>query len=228
MTSSPLSKLPGTVGELVRRRLREIGRSATDLAAAVQVPEQYIDDLMAGNRRPPLPGRTDIYQKMTSFLRLRRNDVVMCARAERASATPGRQSGPGTRVRDLLLALCEPATAAALEKRRAKSGGAELSGLLQRVLDVAQGAVRRTLDDQIAIRLAAAERGSTYVDMRFKVLEFLDVTADTLTPEDLAEFLKPRIGRWDVDLETGVLRVVMRAHSPREKTAKRVPVKDAT
>jgi hypothetical protein len=93
---------------------------------------------------------------------------------------------------------------------------------------VAQGAVRRTLDDQIAVRLAAAERGSTYVDMRFKVLEFLDVTADALTAEDLAEFLRPRISRWDVDLETGVLRVVMRAHGPREKTAKRVPVQDAT
>lgn len=212
----------------MRRRLREIGRSATDLAAAVQVPEQYIDDLMTGSRRPPLPGRTDIYQKMTSFLRLRRNDVVTCARAERASAAPARPAGPGVRVRDLLLALCEPGTATLLERRRSKSGGAELSGLLQRVLEVAQGAVRRTLDDQIAIRLAAAERGSTYVDMRFKVLEFLDVTADTLTPEDLAEFLRPRIGRWDVDLETGVLRVVMRAHGPRERTPKRVAVKDAT
>jgi hypothetical protein len=88
--------------------------------------------------------------------------------------------------------------------------------------------VLRTLDDQIAIRLAAAERGSTYIDMRGRVLEFLDVTTDTLTPEDLLEFLRPRIARWDVDLETGVLRVVLRTHAPRERSAKRVSVKEAT
>lgn len=225
MTSTE-PKLPGTVGELVRLRLKEIGRSSIQLAEAVQVTPQYIDDLIAGNRRPPLPGRTDIYQKMTSFLRLRRNDVVTCARAERATTEPAR--APAPRVRDALLALCEPATAAVLERRRSARNTAELSGFFQRVLDVAQGAVRRTLDDQIAVRLAAAERGATYLDMRSKVLDFLDVTADTLTPEDLAEFLRPRIARWDVDLETGVLRVVLRGHAPRDRTSKRVAVKDAT
>jgi hypothetical protein len=226
MTMTQPLKLPDTVGELVRQRLKEIGRSSTQLAEAVQVPRSYIDDLIAGHRRPPLPGRTDIYLKMTSFLRLRRNDVATCARGERASALPAR--APAPRVRDMLLELCAPATAAALTRRRSARSAAELSDFFQRVLDVAQSAVLRTLDDQIAVRLAAAERGSTYIEMRGRVLEFLDVTADTLTPEDLKEFLRPRIASWDVDLETGVLRVVLRTREPRDRSAKRVSVKDVT
>ena len=224
MATSQRPNLPGTVGELVRQRLKEIGRSSTQLAEAVQVPRSYIDELIAGERRPPLPGRTDIYLKMTSFLRLRRNDVQTCARAERGSAKPAR--APAPQVRELLLALCEPSTAAVLERRRSARGAAELWDFFQRVLDVAQSAVLRTLDDQIAVRLAAAEHGSTYIEMRGKVLDFLDVTADTLTAADLTSFLRPRIARWDVDLETGVVRVVLRTHAPRERTAKRVSVRD--
>lgn len=219
-SSSPPSKLPATVGELLRQRLLEIKRTPDELAEAVGVPTQYIDDLIAGSRRPPLPERTDIYGKMTSFLRLGRNDVVACARAERAAA-PATASGPEAEIQGLLLALCEPATARELEQRRAGRGSAELAGFLQRVLDVTQGSVRRVLDDQISLKLKAAERGSTYLEMRFKVLEFLDVTAETLTTEDLTEFLQPRIARWDVDLETGVVRVVMRSQAPRERSPKK-------
>ena len=217
MTSSPQPKHAGTIADLLRRRLRELGRSPHELAEAVQVPAQYIDDLMDGSRRPPLPARTDIYPKMTSFLRVGRNDVIACARAERAAVGRG-PADPGVRVRTQLLALCAPGTARALERRRTRSGGSELADLFQRLLDVTQGSVRRTLDDQIGLRLAAAERGSTYLAMRFRVLEFLDVTTDTLTAQDLREFVQPRITSWDVDIETGVLRVVMRAQGPRDRT----------
>ncbi|MGH7699071.1 MAG: hypothetical protein ACREMJ_00905 [Gemmatimonadales bacterium] len=219
-TSSPPSKPPDTVSELLRRRLREVKRSPEELAAAVEVPTHYIDDLIAGSRRPPLPGRTDIYVRMTSFLRLRRNDIAACASAERAVAAAV-AAGPGARVRRLVLDLCEPGTARALERRRARDGSAELAAFIQRLLDVTQGAVRRTLDDQIGLRLRAAERGSTYLAMRFRVLEFLDVTADTLSAEDLSEFLRPRVALWDVDLASGVLRVVLRTPGARDRPARR-------
>lgn len=213
-------KPAATVGELVSRRLRELKRTSAELALAVEVPAHYIDDLIAGSRRPPLPGRTDIYPKMTSFLRLGRLEVMACARGERASAAAGRTPEPGPHVRGLLMELCEPATARTLERRRARSGGAELTGFLQRVLDVAQGVVRRSLDDPIGLRLAAAGRGTTYLAIRFKVLEFLDTTADSLTAEDLAEFLRPRVSRWDVDLKTGVVRVVLRPPAIRQRVTR--------
>jgi hypothetical protein len=218
VASIPASKLPGTVGELVRQRLREIGRTSRDLADAVGVPVTYIDDLIAGSRRPPLPARTDIYAKMTSFLRLSRNDVTTRASAERASVAAAAAVEPGPEVRTLLLDMCEPSTARTLKQRRAKRGGAEVADFFGRLLEVAQSAVRRSLDDQIGLRLAAAEYGSTYADMRFRILEFLDVTPDTLTADDLLRFVRPRIARWDVDFKTGVLRVVLQAKGPRDRT----------
>lgn len=209
---SPITNKPSvTVGVLVRRRLQEISRTAEDLAEAVEVPLEYIEEVIAGTRLPA-PGRSDIYERITAFLRLGRNDLLNCVPPE---GTPGRVSGPGPQVRRLLLALCEPKTAEALERRRAQHGGAEMMGLCRRLLDVAQGAVRRVLDDHIQLRLAAAECGRTYPDMRLKVLDFLDATPATLTVTALNEFLAPRISRWDVELETGVLRVVLRTWERR-------------
>src|SRR2546422_2453118 len=162
MTSSPLPKQALTLGGLVRRRLREVNRSAAQLAEAVQVPFEYIDDLITGARRPPLPARTDIYPKMTSFLRLSRNDLTACASAERAAMASTDAPAPAAAVRRLVLDLCEPETARTLEQRRGKRANAELTGFIQRLLEVTQGAVLRLLDDQISLRLAASERSEEH------------------------------------------------------------------
>lgn len=207
---------PATVGDLLRQRLKELKRTSKDLAEALEVPTSYIDDLISGRRRAPLPGRTDLYERMTSFLRLGRNDLVNRARAERAGSA-AESAVPQAEVRKLLLELCEPATAKQLERRRSRAGWSELSSLLERVVGVTQGAVRRTLDDQIGLRLSASHSGRSYEDMRLRVLEFLDATPDTVTIDHLTEFVQPRIARWDVDLPTGVLRVVLRAQEPRER-----------
>jgi hypothetical protein len=207
-----------TVAELLRQRLRELKRTSRDLADAVEVPPEYIDELIAGSRRPPLPGRTDLYERMTSFLRLGRNDLVNRARAERATPVARGGAGVHAEVKRLLMELCEPATARQLERRRTRTAAAELTGILERVVGVTQGAVRRVLDDQIGLRLSASHSGRSYEAMRLRVLDFLDATPETITMDHMVEFIQPRIARWDVDLRTGVLRVVMRAQEPRERT----------
>lgn len=225
MTSSA-AKPSGMLGELLHRRLKELGASSEELAEAVAVPTEYIADLITGSRRPPRASRTDIYPKMTAFLRLGRNEIVACADAERSGDVPTAISGPAAEVRTRLLELCEPETARKLERRRARggAGSTELTGYIQRLLDVAQGAVRRMLDDQVGLRGLAVARGISYEAMRLRVLDFLDATVDVLTTEDLAEFVLPRISRWDVDLATGVFRVVMRSHEVRERSPRREAV----
>lgn len=212
MRPSRLSTPPVRIGELVRRRLREIKTTTHDLAEAIDLPVSYIDDVIAGSRSVA-PGRSDVYSRMTSFLRLGRNDLLNCLPPERSAS---HDSGPGTQVRRLLLALCEPATAEQLAWRHAQLGAAELTGIVHRLLSVAQGAVRRVLDDHIQLRLVATERRTTYPMMRLRVLDFLDATPSTVTPDAIAEFLTPRITRWDVELSTGVLRVVM-GNSERQR-----------
>ncbi|HWP38345.1 MAG TPA: hypothetical protein VNL18_12410, partial [Gemmatimonadales bacterium] len=172
MIPKPEPRTSRTLGELLQRRLREIERSPQELADATDLPADYVLGLIAGHRRPPLPGRTDLYDRMTRFLRLGRNDLAACARAERgAPAAPAAQ--PSARIRRLLLQSCEPDTARELERRARREDG-EVTLLFERLLGVAQGAARRVLEDQIALRIAATENGTDYRVLRLRVLEFLD------------------------------------------------------
>src|SRR3989454_7839749 len=151
MTSSPPSKLPVTVGELLRRRLREMKRSPEELAQAVEVPTEYIDDLIAGYREAPLPGRTDVYERMTSFLRLGRRDLAACTRAERAGAAPAGASGPGGEGGRPLPALCGPWKAQEVEGGRSRGGMARVGDLVRPVVDGAQRAVGRVVVGHILL-----------------------------------------------------------------------------
>src|SRR2546425_11202533 len=79
-------KDPVKVGQLLRRRLRELKRTPRELAEAVQVSEDYMADLVSGRRRPPAPGRSDLYTPMTQFPRLHRHELPTRPRAERPAA----------------------------------------------------------------------------------------------------------------------------------------------
>ena len=55
---------------VIRHRLKEMGREQRDLATAVHVTESYISQLLTGKKAPPAPDRTDIYEKMETYLHL--------------------------------------------------------------------------------------------------------------------------------------------------------------
>jgi hypothetical protein len=156
---------------------------------------------------------------MTRFLKLGRTDLVECAAAERAEA--GKDAGaPTTQVRDQMLELCKTETAGKL-LRRARANHTELVDLFTRVLDVVQGNACRTLNDQIPLRIAASRTGVSYQDMRLRVIEFLDTSPATLTVADLVEFVRPHVEQWDVDLDSGVLRVTLRSAGSTERHQRR-------
>ena len=204
-------KEPVKVGQLLRRRLRELKRTPRELAEAVQVSEDYMADLVAGRRRPPAPGRSDLYAPMTKFLRLHRNDLPTCARAERAAAVAA--GHPDPEVCRQVLELCSAERQRQLQRRFARPGaeGAELERVIVgRLLQVAQGFVNRKLEDEVGLRMAAAREGCTYLEARMRLLEFLDADAVSLTPRDCDEFLRPRITSWDIELETRAMRIVLR------------------
>lgn len=204
-------KQPVKVSQLVRRRLRELKRTPRELAEAVKVSEAYMSDLVAGRRPPPAPGRTDLYVPMAKFLRLHRNDLPTCARVERAQEGVGRRR-PDPQVWKLVLELCDPARQRSFGRRLAKGDGAELAAVIVgRLLEVAQGFVRRQLEDEVGLRVAATRDGCTYLEARMRLLEFLDVGADSLTAEDCEEFVLPRIAAWDIELETRAMRIVLRS-----------------
>ena len=226
MKPVPTLKKIVKVSELLKDRLKETKHTSAELAEAAEVPPEYIDEIIAGRRRPPLPSRTDVYDKMTRFLRLGRNDLNICASAERTGGKAEKVGPLDDDVKRIMLALCEPETARSLE-RRARKDEAELFDILTRLLAVVQGSARRTLDDGITLRLQAAQRGSSYPIMRMRVLDFLDATPGTVTIEDLNHFLRPRVERWDMDLQTGVLRVILAAHEAPDQNRRRPQTRTA-
>lgn len=204
-------KQPVKVSQLVRRRLRELKRTPRELAEAVKVSEEYMSDLVAGRRRPPAPGRTDLYVPMAKFLRLHRNDLPTCARVERAAEATG-QRRPDPVVWKLVLGLGDPVRQRAIGRRIARGDGAALEALIVgRLLEVAQGFVRRQLEDEVGLRVAATRDGRSYLDARMRLLEFLDASADSLTAGECEDFVLPRIAAWDIDLETRAMRIVLRS-----------------
>jgi len=71
------------VSLLIRHRLSELGLDQKDLAAAAQVTESYISQLLARKKAPPAPGRTDIYEKIGQFLKLPSGELSRLADVQR-------------------------------------------------------------------------------------------------------------------------------------------------
>jgi hypothetical protein len=209
------SKTKETVARLIRRRLRELDRTPEMLATAVQVPAWYVDELLSGSRLPPAPDRTDIYDKITRYLRLHRNELAERAEAQRAEVVQTRRR-PVPRVRELILELCDPTKLRALGRHLTGREGPELERLIaERILSVAKSFVGRQLEDEVGVRAAAKREGVEYLDMRIRMLDFLDARADTLTPAHHAHFVRPRIATWDIDVKTRAMRIVLRSQEPR-------------
>ena len=101
---------------VIKRRLKELGLDQKDLAAATQVTESYISQLLARKKAPPAPGRTDIYEKMGKFLRLPSGELSKLADLQRQEDLKKRVAEPPAPLfrdcRELILRKCE------LDRRR--------------------------------------------------------------------------------------------------------------
>src|SRR3989442_9005597 len=158
-------KDPVKVGLLLRRRLRELRRTPREAAEAVQVSEDYMADLVSGRRRPPAPGRSDLYTPMTKFLRLHRNDLPTCARAERAAAVAAGRPDP--EVCRQVLELCAPERQRLLQRRVSRPGGGGLErGIARRAVLWAQRVVHRKLAGEGGVRVAGGRGGGTHLPAR--------------------------------------------------------------
>src|SRR4029450_9477194 len=110
-----LGRNPMDFSLLIRHRLRELGSEQRDLAAAAQVTESYISQLLTGKKAPPAPERTDIYDKMETFLRLPAGTLATLGTLLRTDALKRKLADPPTplfkEVRELILDKCAPGSA---------------------------------------------------------------------------------------------------------------------
>jgi len=176
-------------------------------------------------RHSPAPERTDIYDRMETFLKLPAGELARMAELERREAVKRILAEPPTplltSVRELMLRKCVPAKRTSIRAIFEREPFGALEHLvIQKLLDVVKKAAREELGDERWLRRMARLGRRSYAQMRVIVLDFLETEALTISPDHCVAFLDPLIESWDIDLTTFGMEIVLNrrlasAHSKR-------------
>ncbi len=199
---------------LIRHRLRALGTEQRDLAAAAQVTESYISQLLTGKKAPPAPERTDIYDRMETFLRLPAGKLATLAELQRKDALKRTLADPPTplfkEVREVILRKCAPGKEKPIRAMFEKDAFGALERLVtQKLLEVVQRVAKAELADETWLRLVARLSDRSYEELRVIVLEFLETDVFNVSAEHCVTFLDPLIESWDIDLATFGMEIVL-------------------
>jgi len=218
---------------VIRERLARLGLEQKDLAAAAEVTESYISQLLTRKKLPPAPDRTDIYEKMGEFLKLSSGKLAKLAEVQRrAELNRDFQDPPMPlfqEVRELVLRKCTPEKQQEIRAIFEKQPFGELERLVtQKLLDVIKRVAREELKNKQWLRSVARTSGRSYKQMRVRILEFLDTDVFHVSLENCIAFLDPLIESWDIDLSTFGMNIVLNrrlapGHSKRFEFAEAEP-----
>jgi transcriptional regulator with XRE-family HTH domain len=198
----------------IKQRLEKLGLEQRDLAAAAEVTESYVSQLLTRKKLPPAPGRTDIYDKMGKFLKLPSGELATLAENQRREALKRNLGDPPKplfkEVRELILRKCAPSKEKQIRVIFEKQPFGELERLVaQKLLDVIKKVAKEELNSANWLHLVARLAGRSYEQMRVTLLEFLDTDVFSLSHKNCVSFLDPVIESWDVDLTTFGMEIVL-------------------
>jgi transcriptional regulator with XRE-family HTH domain len=199
---------------VIKQRLEELGLEQRDLAAAAEVTESYISQLLTRKKLPPEPHRTDIYGKMGKFLKLPSGNLAKLADHQRKEVLKRNLDEPPKplfrEVRELILRKCAPAKEKQIRVIFEKQPFGELERLVtQKLLDVVKRVAKDELESENWLHSVARLSGRTYEALRVSILEFLDADSFNLSVENCVSFLEPLIESWDIDLATFAMEIVL-------------------
>jgi transcriptional regulator with XRE-family HTH domain len=199
---------------MIRQRLKDLGVEQRGLATATQVTESYISQLLTRKKAPPAPNRTDIYDKMEKFLKLRSGDLSKLADLQHKEELKRRLEDPLAPlfkdVRELTLRKCRRDKAKEIRSIFEKQAFGELERLVtQTLLEVVKSVAKENLEREPWLRMVARLGDRSYKQMRVMVLEFLDTDVFNLSPRHCVAFLGPLIESWDIDLATFEMEIIL-------------------
>ena len=202
------------VGLVIRKRLEHLGFEQKDLAAAAEVTESYVSQLLTRKKLPPAPDRTDLYEKMGRFLKLSSGKLAKLAELQRRDELKkGFEDPPAPmlkEVRELVLRKCTPGKQQEIRAVFEKQPFGELERLVtQKLLDVIKGVAREELKSEEWLRSMARVTGRSYKQMRVLTLEFLDTEIFHVSLDNCVSFLDPLIDSWDIDLSSFGMNIVL-------------------
>jgi transcriptional regulator with XRE-family HTH domain len=199
---------------VIKSRLEELGLEQKDLAAAAEVTESYVSQLLTRKKLPPAPDRTDIYEKMGRFLKLSSGKLAKLAHAQRTEELRrGFENPPAPlfhEVRELVLRKCTAETRQQMREIFEKQPFGELERFVtQKLLDVIKRIARSELENEKWLHEVARLSDRSYKQMRVMILEFLDTDVFSVSGENCVSFLNPLIESWNIDLSTFGMEIVL-------------------
>ncbi len=199
---------------VIKERLHALGVGQKDLAAATEVTESYISQLLTRKKLPPAPDRTDIYEKMGKFLKLSSGKLAKLAELQRREELKRNFEDPPAplfhEVRELVLSKCVPGKRDEMRAIFEKQPFGELERLVtQKLLDVIKRVAREELKREKWLHSVARLSGRSYKQMRVMILEFLDTDVFHVSLENCVSFLDPLIESWDIDLSDFGMQIVL-------------------
>jgi len=210
---------------VIKQRLEQLGAEQKDLAAAAEVTESYISQLLTRKKLPPAPDRTDIYEKMGEFLKLPGGKLAKLAELQRREELKRDLEDPPTplfsEVRELVLRKCTREKREEIRLIFERHAFGEIERLVtQKLLDVTKRVASEELNSEKWLRSVARLNGRSYKHMRVMILEFLDTDVFHVSAENCVSFLDPLIDSWNIDLSAFAIDIVLNrrftpAHSKR-------------
>jgi transcriptional regulator with XRE-family HTH domain len=197
----------------VRQRLEELGIGQRELAKAAEVTESYISQLLRRKKLPPLPNRTDLYEKMSRALGLPKMELARLAALEHHEALDDQwQEAPPARfgpMRELILRKCRPARLRQMRAIFDKQPFGELEQIITRTLiNIVRDEARTHARDETWLRTIARSGRDTYRQMRVRRIDLLD-SDPRASLGDFSLFLDPLIDWWDFDVDRFTLEVAL-------------------
>jgi transcriptional regulator with XRE-family HTH domain len=199
---------------MIKHRLEELGMEQRDLALAAEVTESYVSQLLTRKKAPPAPGRTDIYEKMSKFLKLPNGELAKLAESEQQAELRRKLADSPAPllagVREVVLRKCKPNRQKEIRAIFEKQAFGELERVVtQKLLDVTKGVAREELESENWLRLVARLSNRSYEEMRVAILEFLDTGIFDISAANCLSFLQPLVESWDIDLATFGMEIVL-------------------
>jgi len=199
---------------VIKQRLEELGLEQRELAAAAQVTESYISQLLTGKKAPPAADRTGLYERMNTFLKLPKGQLSTMLEAQRREELKIKLADPPAplfkEVRELVVRKCKTAKQGQVRAIFEKQAFGELERLVtQKLLDVTKRIAKDELKNESWLRIVAEMLDRSYGEMRANILEFLDTDIFSVSPDHCSAFLDPLIDSWDIDLKTFGMEIVL-------------------
>ncbi len=191
----------------VRRRLKKLGLEQRDLAAAAQVTESYISQLLTGKKAPPSRQREELYARMETFLKLPQGELSNLVALQRREQLQRLLGGPPEplfkEVRQLMLRKCSPPRKKQISAIFERHHFGELERLVtQKHVDVGKEVAKTKLENTEWLRLVARLSKRSQEKMRAIILEFLGTDVFSGSIENSVPFLDALLESWDIDLAT--------------------------